>query len=247
MRALNQFTSDVYLSILSAHGFTFAKRSGDPLAFGLIRRPTVYRAISDDGNLEHFVLLGSDIKRGRDFVGAFGIRNEQIDRFSYSCMLEFGSESMKSWWADNPPDFDFYCVLLRTFYRLESDGRSMPTIYLIDDSDVSKLAAHVTDIVKEKISPLVRSIKYLSDFLEVLVSDKDPWRWNLSSPIGRASQTIALSLRLGGSLANIRNSLRPHTQRIAAELQASGKSEEMAIDWFVERIEERWSQYTNIS
>ena len=247
MSARDLFNSEAYQSFLNEQGFAFAKQSSDPLAFGLICRPTVYKAISSDGSLEYFVLLGRDIKRRRDFVGAFGIRNEKIDRFSYSCMVKFGPEPLKLWWSKNPPDFDFYCALLRTFYRLEFDGRAVPVIYKVSHFDRSGLVTHVSFVVREKILPLVRSNPSLNDLLETLAGDANPWRWDLSNPISRASQIIATSLHLGLSLSRVRDLLRPHAQRIIVDLNPSSVSREMeshCIDRFIEQVAQRWIEYT---
>lgn len=179
-----------------------------------VYRPSIYRAVFSSPEIEHFLYLGSDISRHKYLVGKFGFRAAVAERFSVAALAKYGHPNHQLWVAANQSRFR--CVM-----SFDLDRASALTGRISFRVPVSGSLTELNEYVTFQLSsllPFIREITTLSQFLEILSSDSEPWPWFATNPILRAAQVVAVGRHLSVPEQKIREMLLPVSALICRNL-----------------------------
>lgn len=200
------------------------------IEWGDIHRPSVFKAEWGSPDVEHFLYLGTDIKRHKYLAGKFGLRSSTAEAYSIATLLKYGHPNFRLWTSQL--DREIGCSISFDLGRFDLSLKQYARIPATVGKD--ELAQHITALVRDRLKPVVQDVTDLAGHLQLLVSDIEPYVWFATNPIIRAAQIVAIGIHLALSRRTIQDMLSPHHRLISTYLvEPELKS---SVDTFVDRL-----------
>jgi hypothetical protein len=200
------------------------------IEWGDIHRPSVFKAEWGSPDVEHFLYLGTDIKRHKYLAGKFGLRSPTAEAYSIAGLLKYGHPNFKRWASQL--DREIGCAISFGLDRFDLASRQYARIAVAVGKD--ELAQHITALVRDRLRPVIQDVADPAGHLQLLASDIEPYVWIATNPIIRAAQIVAIGCQLALPRQMIQHMLSPHHHLIATNLvEPELKS---SVDTFVDRL-----------
>ena len=191
-----------------------------------------YKSLWGEKNVEHFLYF-SAYGAPKQFLSAdFGLRNREAEQFSVDLIKEIGGKLYRTWRHNAKRD----CSMRFPFGKLAGWAPR----WSIDVLRISEreLGDRIQTDITRFLFPLVKHIATTQDLLDVLMLDRDPFRWLHVNSAVRAAQIAFLARRTGTDSREIRLILLPFEAEIAAALPKS-----VVVKDFIEELVTRTRQH----
>jgi len=188
-----------------------------------------YRALWSTSGVEHFLYLEFYGTPKHLLTAGFGFRNLSAELFSLRSIRSYGGELYRLIRHDER----FDCAMNFSFGRLRSPVRrwSLNT----PDFSGSGLAERLKSEIEDVLLPRIQSIRGLSEFHALLLSDVEPFPWVACNGAIRAAQVVAIGRQIGMKATKIRAALRPREQWIRVGLHTACDPE-----YYIEKVLDDW-------